>query len=337
MHRLFQRVNVQIPPASSAPANRGPFAFYSLTLEPVAPILSLIFKLLFYSILYHPAHGMKSPFSAEEFALYQEYWGLSEKPFENTPDPRFLYKSPAITETFAKLLYALKSNRGGVLLTGESGCGKTLMTRALIGELAPDETEVALLTSPSPTPTLLLREILYQIGGVDPSDDHTEIVHQLNGRLYDNFSTGKNTVVIIDEGQLLEETALFEEIRLLLNFQLNDAFLLTLLLVGQPAMAERVRELTQLDDRLSARGILRPLERRDVGAYIDHRMRIAGRDDSTFSPEAVELISQYCGGIPRRLNHICDLCLVLSFSRQVDLVDEEMAERVVLDEENSRV
>ena len=269
--------------------------------------------------------------------MYQDYWGLQEKPFENTPDPRFFYRSPATTETFAKLLYALRSNQGGILLTGESGCGKTMLSRSLVNELDPDKTEVALLTSPSPTPTQLLREILYQVGETQLDEDHTEIVHRLNGRLYDNFYLGKNTLVIIDEGQLLEDARLFEEIRLLLNFQLNDAFLITLLLIGQPELGERIRNLPQLDDRLSARGLLRPLERRDVGAYINHRMAIAGRIDPAFTPEAIELISQYSGGIPRRLNYICDLCLVLSYSRQASQVDEEMAYRIILDEEDCRV
>ncbi len=269
--------------------------------------------------------------------MYQDYWGLQEKPFENTPDPRFFYRSPAVTETFAKLLYALRSNQGAILLTGEAGCGKTMLSRSLVAELEPEKTEVALLTSPSPTPTELLREILYQVGETHLDTGHTEIVHRLNGRLYDNFSLGKTTLVIIDEGQLLADDALFEEIRLLLNFQLNDAFLITLLLIGQPELGERIRNLPQFDDRLSARGLLRPLERREVGAYIDHRMSVAGRSEAAFSPEAVELISQYSGGIPRRLNHICDLCLVLSYSRRVEWVDEEMAYRIILDEEDSRV
>ena len=109
------------------------------------------------------------------------------------------------------------------------------------------------------------------------------------------------------------------------------------MLIGQPELAERIRNLPQLDDRLSARGLLRPLERRDVGAYINHRMGVAGRTDPVFSPEAIELISQYSGGIPQRLNYVCDLCLVLSFSQQVSHVDEEMAYRIILDEEDSRV
>ena len=102
-------------------------------------------------------------------------------------------------------------------------------------------------------------------------------------------------------------------------------------------MAERVRQIPQLDDRLSARGIVRALERREVGEYIEHRLRVAGREQTTFSPDAIELISQYSGGIPRRLNHICDLCLVLSFSRRAESVDEDMAYSIILDEEDSRV
>ncbi len=269
--------------------------------------------------------------------MYQDYWDLAEKPFENTPDPRFLYPSSATAEAFAKLLYALKDNRGGALLTGETGCGKTMLARALVSELDPEQTEVALLTSPHTSALHLLREILYQIGEETPGQDYTSVVHELNGRLYDNFSAGKSTLVIIDEGQLLNDDALFEEIRLLLNFQLNDAFLLSLLLVGQPPMAERVRQLPQLDDRLAARGLLLPLERSEVGDYIAHRLSVAGRSEAIFSPEAIELLAQYSGGIPRRLNHICDLCLLLGFSRRIQQIDEDMAYGIILDEEESRV
>ena len=175
------------------------------------------------------------------------------------------------------MLYALRSNQGAILLTGEAGCGKTMLSRSLVAELEPDKTEVALLTSPSPTPTELLREILYQVGETHLDTGDTEIVHRLNGRLHDNFSLGKTTLVIIDEGQLLADDALFEGIRLLINFQLNDPCLITLLLIGQPELGERIRNLPQFDDRLSAPGLLRPLERREVGAYIEHRMSVAGR------------------------------------------------------------
>ena len=269
--------------------------------------------------------------------MYEKHWGLTEKPFENTPDPRYLYRSPAVLETYAKLLYALKSNRGAALLTGDSGCGKTLMARTLIQELNPERVEVALITNPCGNPDDLLGEVLYQMGEGELPEERSEILHRLNELLYDNFSAGKDTVVVIDEGQLLEETDIFEEIRLLLNFQLNDAFLLTVLLVGQIELGERVRALPQLDDRLAARCLLKPLEKDEVSAYVAHRLDVAGRTEPTFSNEAIELISQYSGGVPRRLNHICDTCLIIGYSRSTTEVDEDLVHSLILNEEENRV
>ena len=269
--------------------------------------------------------------------MYESYWGLTEKPFENTPDPRFFFKSSSILEVYAKLLYALKSNRGAAMLTGESGCGKTLMARALIQELNPDFFEVALLNNPLKTADELLREVLYQIGENTPSQEYSQNIHRLNEILYENFSSGKITVVIIDEGQLLEDPQIFEEIRLMLNLQLNDAFLLTLLIVGQPLLAERVRRFPQLDERLAARGLLKPLEKEEVRTYINHRLDIAGLTEPVFSPGAIELISQYSGGIPRRINHICDTCLIIGYSRTLKTIDEGLVHSLILNEEESYV
>ena len=160
--------------------------------------------------------------------MYEAYWGLKEKPFENTPDPRFLYQFKDGDDVFTRLLYTLKGNRGAALLTGESGCGKTLMARALIRELDPVNTEIALLTNPSWSAEEFLREVLYQLGEDSSLETRSQIVHRLHEILYSNYEAGKETLVLIDEGQLIPDAAVFEEIRLVLNFQLNDAFLTNL-------------------------------------------------------------------------------------------------------------
>ena len=267
--------------------------------------------------------------------MYEAYWGLQEKPFENTPDPRFLYRSADTEEVFTRLLYALTGNRGAVMLTGESGCGKTLVARALLQQLDPERTEIALLNDPNRTPVDFLREVLYQLGedGREESG-RAEILHRLHEILYEFHAAGKETIVVIDEGQLMEDTALLEEIRLLLNFQLNDAFLITLLMLGQKPLAERVRKYAPLDQRVATRGVLKPMGREDVHEYVAHRLRVAGRQEVVFTPEAIDLVVEYSGGIARRVNNICDIALVIGFSRKLDDIDVEWMRRLIQTEMN---
>ena len=261
--------------------------------------------------------------------MHEAYWGLKEKPFDNTPDPRFLYHSAASAGVFTRLLYTLQSNRGAALLTGDSGCGKTLVARALIQGLNLEKTEVALLANPPWSPDEFLGEILYQLGEERPPEQHSRAIHRLHEILYENHAGGKETLVLIDEGQLIEDSALFEEIRLLLNFQLNDAFLMTLLLVGQPLLAARVREYEPLDQRVATHGVLGPLFEDEVHEYITHRLKVAGREDPVFSPEAIELIYEYSTGTPRKINNICDISLVVGFSRKLELIDAGWMQRLI--------
>lgn len=261
--------------------------------------------------------------------MYEKYWGLQEKPFENTPDPRFLFHSDDIAEVFTRLLYALKNNRGAAMLTGGSGCGKTLMARALVQEFDPETTEVALLTNPRWNPDEFLREILYQLGEESSLENRAQIVHRLNEVVFENFSAGRETIVLIDEGQLLEDPDIFEEIRLLLNFQLNDAFLIHLLLVGQPLLAKRVRQVETLDQRIAVRCTLQPLADEEVPDYMAHRLQVAGREEPIFDLDAVDLICEYADGIPRKINNICDIALVIGFSRKLKAIDADWMQRLI--------
>lgn len=261
--------------------------------------------------------------------MYEAYWGLDEKPFENTPDPRFLFQSDGASTVYRLALYALENNRGAVMLTGESGCGKTLMARSLVQELDPDKTEVALLTNPRWSPEEFMLEILYQLGHEEELQGRTKIVHRLHEVLYENFEAGKSTLVLIDEGQLIQEQTVLEEIRLLLNYQLNDAFLVSLLLVGQSAMAQQIRDFAPLDQRIVTRGSLKSFGVEEAGQYVAHRLKVAGRSEPVFTADAIEQVTEYAQGIPRKINNICDIALVVGFSRKLAEIDADWVRRLI--------
>ncbi|MCH7761867.1 AAA family ATPase, partial [candidate division TA06 bacterium] len=181
--------------------------------------------------------------------MYEEYWGLREKPFENTPNPRFFYHSKEHEEAFSRLIYAIRERKGAALISGEYGCGKTLLARSLMRELDDDRYEVAILSNPKLSATQFLKEVVYQLGGGAGSDDKVRLMHELHEILYGNFRREKETVLLIDEAQAIPNEEVFEEIRLLLNFQLDDRFLLTLLLLGQPELRQKVEQIPQLSIR----------------------------------------------------------------------------------------
>ena len=264
--------------------------------------------------------------------MYEAYWGLQEKPFENTPDPRFFYESADVSEIYTRLLYTLKSNHGAALLTGDSGCGKTLLSRALLRQLDSDHTEIALLNTPSTTAEEFLREVLYQLGDDQPIEGRSQIIHRIHEILYEYYEAGKGTVVVIEEGQHIEDAAILEEIRLLTNFQLNDAFLVTVLLIGQLPLAERLRKHPPMDQRIATRGWLKPLQIEQTHEYVAHRLGVAGRADQVFTDEAIDLAHDFASGVPRKINNICDIALVVGFSRELDSIDGDWMRRLIQSE-----
>ena len=253
--------------------------------------------------------------------LYLSFWGLEEKPFENTPDPKFIYYSAKYKEALLNLLYAVNENKGAALLTGDIGCGKTLIARTLIARLKPEDFEVALMTNPLFQVDDFLREILYQFGMNTDNKGKIDLIHIFNDFLYNNSTAGKKTVLIIDEAQLIVNESLLEEIRLLLNFQLDDSFLLTILLIGQPELRYIIGSMPQLDQRIGIRYHIEHMEFEDTRDYIIHRLRRAGRAEPVFTDGALKNIFVYSGGIPRKINNICDLCLVMGVARDLTRVD----------------
>lgn len=253
--------------------------------------------------------------------MYLSYWGLSEKPFENTPDPRFMYYSVRHKEALLNLLYAVNENKGAALLTGEIGCGKTLIARTLVSRLDPSQFDISLITNPRLSDDDFLHEVLYQFGINPDSGRRVELLHRFNDFLYENVRNNRRSVLIIDEAQLIRDGMVLEDIRLLLNFQLDDRFLLTLILIGQPELREVFRMMPQLDQRVSIRYHIDPLSDEDTRRFIAHRLAQAGLTRKIFTDEALEMICRSSGGIPRKINNICDLALVMGFARNLVEID----------------
>ncbi len=266
--------------------------------------------------------------------MYEAYWGLREKPFQNTPDPRFFYHSSEHEEALHRLQYTISEGLGTALLSGVFGCGKTMVLYTLLDGLPDLKYKVALITNPRLGPTELLREIVYNLGVKDNlPHEKTDILHILREILLDNFNDGKKTVIIVDEVHVIEDRQVFEELRLLLNYQEKGSFLLTLILSGQPEIRHRISNLKQFSQRISIRYHLDRFGREDTEEYISHRIHTAGGKNSIFSPRALDSIYNQTGGIPRRINNLGELCLLTGYGMGAERIDENIVDEAGKDME----
>jgi general secretion pathway protein A len=263
--------------------------------------------------------------------MYEGYWGLKEKPFQNTPDPRFLYYSPQHEESLARLVYSVEEQMGAAMLTGEYGSGKTVMAQALLDKLSVDKYKIALITNPQLTYIELLMAIATSLGAKNLPMKKTEIltnvlVDALNNILLNNVKNGKETVIIIDEAHIIDDIKTFDELRLLLNFQLRDRFLLTLLLLGQPELKEKIDQVKQFEQRIGVKCHLGPLNLEDTKKYIIHRLRVAGSSKPIFSDESMDLINDRSGGLPRLINRVCHMSLLAGFAKKAKKIDKKIVQ-----------
>jgi len=263
--------------------------------------------------------------------MYKEYWGFQEKPFENTPDPKFIYYSPQHLEALTRLLYTVVERKSAAILTGEYGSGKTLIGRIITNRLMEEEKKynIALIVNPAISSFQMLKEILYQLGGeIEKDSAKTDILNRLNEILYKNMTENRHTVIIIDEAQAIESKRVFEEIRLLLNFQTDDRFLLTLLLLGQPDLKGKVSKIPQLEQRFAVKYHLKRLTLDETVNYIQHRCLVASKKERIFTDLAYQSIYKSSLGIPRKINNLCDISLMLGYSKKLDKIDEDVTRAV---------
>ncbi len=262
--------------------------------------------------------------------MYEAYFGLREKAFRKTPDPRYLFLNETYEEALARLLFAVEEREIG-LLTGEIGSGKTLLSRVLVDRLG-DGWEVAMIVNPRLSPRQLLKAVARELDIAEPAAHAADLVDQLQARLFELDQAGRAVLLIIDEAHLVPSRATFEELRLLTNVQLDDRSLLALILLGQTELRRRLKHRTYraLTQRLGADFHLGTFSPQDTAAYVRHRLAVAGgRRDDIFTDEALARLHQASGGVPRVLNHLATQCLLEVMALGGSQVTADVAQAVV--------
>lgn len=250
--------------------------------------------------------------------MYRQFFGFSEDPFNITPDPKFLFLSEEYNAALTLLRYGIEQSKGFMVITGEVGCGKTLLCRSLLQSLDEEKVETAWLYSSNITQEQLIRSILKEIGmpaSKLPETDHFEV---LNEYLLGKIAKGKEILLIIDEAQNLSYE-LLESIRLLSNLETNQRKLLQILLIGQPELKVKLNQpqLRQLKQRILVYYELHPLSAKETLHYINHRLNLVSQQPGfpKITYRAFKRIFKYSKGVPRIINNVCDKALMATYAR----------------------
>ncbi len=289
--------------------------------------------------------------------MYESYWHLRQKPFENAADPRFYYPGESHQAALLKLRYAIESRRGAALLAGVSGTGKTLLVNMLRESVAKECTPFVHLVFPQMSTDELLAYL------AEALDSHTQQERPAAGRvglgrselgraerrnterasdgpavsqsirriercLAANVESGKHAVVAVDEAHLIDCPETLEALRLLLNFQPAGQPGLTLLLTGQTGLLPILERTPQLDERLGVKWLVRPFTQQETADYVAHRLTVAGAQQQIFEPDALPTLHALTHGIARRINRLCDLTLLIGFAEEQSTITAAHCEAV---------
>ena len=258
--------------------------------------------------------------------MYTSFFGLNEKPFSITPDPRYLYMSERHAEALAHLIYGVKESGGFIQLTGEVGTGKTTLVRSLLQQL-PEFADVAVVLNSQLSRVEFLTAICEELhlGLPEQRNSIKALTDVLNAYLLKNHGLGRRTILIVDEAQNLRVEVL-EQVRLLTNLETAKQKLLQIIVIGQPELRELLArtDLRQLAQRITGRYHLEPLTRDETAAYIDHRLKVAGAIGQIFIPPAKRELFRLSGGVPRMINVIADRALLGAYTVDTHLVTLEL-------------
>ncbi len=262
--------------------------------------------------------------------MYSSFFGLNEKPFSITPDPRYLFMSERHGEALAHLVYGVTESGGFIQLTGEVGTGKTTLCRTLLLNRMPTNADVAVVLNPQLSVLEFLQAICEELGVTvpEPAGSIKALIDSLNRHLLDAHAKGRRTILVVDEAQNLAPEVL-EEVRLLTNLETSKQKLLQIILIGQPELRELLArtDLRQLAQRITGRYHLEPLTRAETDQYIEHRLQVAGALGEVFDAKAKRTVFRLSQGVPRLINVICDRALLGAYSQGKRLVNAQLVRR----------
>lgn len=262
--------------------------------------------------------------------MYLAFYGLAERPFSTTPDPRFLFLTPSHREALAQLLYGVREGMGLVVLTGEVGTGKTTLLQALLQRLDA-QVAVAMIVSPMLDFDGLLELILEDFGAAKGEQTTAQRLVALHRFLLERAAAGQRALVVIDEAQHLQPATL-ERIRLLSNYESPTRKLLQIILAGQPELSAKLDlpELRQVKQRIGLRCKVDPLTSRETRDYVATRLRIAqAHNPRLFTEQAMDRISRYARGIPRLINIVCEHSLLIGYADQIRAIDHRVVAEAI--------
>ncbi|ADB16191.1 AAA ATPase [Pirellula staleyi DSM 6068] len=264
--------------------------------------------------------------------MYQAYWQLAAKPFEPFGDPRFYYPSDSQQGAILKLRYAIENRRQGAVLAGGCGLGKTMLAQAILRQLSDSFAPRVQLVFPQFSTGELLAYLADQLTGSRLSSTSPAALDaslsRIETRLIENAKSQKHAVIVVDEAHLLRDTSALETIRLLMNLEYHSQPLATFILVGQTSLLLAIEQMPDLEERLAVKCLVRRFSLAETMAYVQHRLSAAGCQRAIFEDEAIESVHHLTQGIPRRINRLCDLALLVGFAEELPAISAEHIESV---------
>ncbi len=263
--------------------------------------------------------------------MYEAYWNLERKPFNNSKTADFYYPSEAHQGAALKLRYAIENRRGGAVLTGAAGLGKTMLIKTLFDQMPESYGPLAHIVFPHMPADQLLAYLADELSEPDKTSTARTMdacVRRIESALSENTRADRHAVVVIDEAHVLRDVDTQELLRLLLNFETDGEIDLTLILAGQPSVLAHLERMPGLDERIGVKCLLRPLSADETASYVSHRITAAGASRSLFDDDALRTIHQLSLGVPRRINRLCDLALLIGFAEEQNEIHADHVEAV---------